>query len=331
MIPINHGAIDVHVHIIPPQLLHSDFLQTAESDLKSGGKCYTIWGKRISPVHPALTDVQVHLERMLADRIKYEVISIPPYIFGYEKDADFAKKWSRTYNDALAEICLTHSGKFIALGTLPMQDVSFAVEELRHCLYDLHFPGFELGSQINGEDLDSEKLSPVFEEANKHGCAILIHPFNVPPPPRMESYYTNNLVGNPSETALTATRLLLSGFFGRYPNIRVCLSHGGGSFPYIYSRIKHGFSVRPEPHIAHIASVEIPPNMYADSIVYEEINYQFLSQVMGPTQICMGSDYPFDMQLTSPVNKLESWCLTRQELQLALRKNSNMWLFGGCK
>jgi len=53
-------------------------------------------------------------------------------------------------------------------------------------------------------------------------------------------------VGMPAETATAIMSLLLGGILERFPRLKVCFAHGGGSFPYTVGRIQHGFLVRPD-------------------------------------------------------------------------------------
>ena len=39
------------------------------------------------------------------------------------------------------------------------------------------------------------------------------------------------------QRSLAAASLIYSGLLEKYPNLKVCFSHGGGSFPYVLARI----------------------------------------------------------------------------------------------
>ena len=44
----------------------------------------------------------------------------------------------------------------------------------------------------------------------------------------------------PAETATAVCSLLMGGVLKRFPKLKVCFAHGGGSFPYTAGRIQHG-------------------------------------------------------------------------------------------
>ena len=48
---------------------------------------------------------------------------------------------------------------------------------------------------------------------------------------RLSSYYLPNITGNPLETGLAMTKLIVGGALERLPKLRVCFAHGGGAFP----------------------------------------------------------------------------------------------------
>lgn len=50
------------------------------------------------------------------------------------------------------------------LGTLPMQSSELAIQELRRCMNELGFRGIQIGTHINGINLDDASLFPIFQE-----------------------------------------------------------------------------------------------------------------------------------------------------------------------
>lgn len=57
----------------------------------------------------------------------------------------------------------------------------------------------------------------------------------------------------------------------RFPKLRVCFAHGGGSFPCTWARIQHGFDVRPD---LCAADCKVPPKeqigrFWTDSLVHD--------------------------------------------------------------
>lgn len=291
--------IDLHSHIIPKTLLNNEVLDIKLERLVDGGFALKVWDFSINPIKDNMFEPELQIQEMAEEGIDVKVLSSPPFLFGYDKELAWGKNWVQIYNNALAEVCDQYPGKFLGLGIVPMQDSDTAVVEMKRCLKELGFAGIEIGTNVNGFDLDDERFSGFFQEANRLQCNILVHPNNILARSRFSNYYLSNLVGNPVETTIAVSRTLVSGFFDKYPDINVCFSHGGGAFPYVFSRIKHGMNVRPE--IISLSGSSLPKGIYFDCVLHHEKTLAFLIDVCGMERVVLGSDYPFDMGITYPV------------------------------
>lgn len=132
-----------------------------------------------------------------------------------------------------------------------------------------------------------------FQVANDQDIPLFVHPWATLGGERMPRHNFMYMIGMPSETALAAGSIIMSGMLDKYPNLKICFAHGGGALPYLLPRMDKGWTVWP-----HIRKTEKPPSHYAkqlyyDSLVYEEINLQLMVDRFGVDQIIAGSDYPF--------------------------------------
>jgi aminocarboxymuconate-semialdehyde decarboxylase len=112
-----------------------------------------------------------------------------------------------------------------------MQCPELAVQELERCMKQLGFAGVQIGSHINDWTLDRPELSPVFEACERLGAAIFVHPWDMIGTKLMNKYWLPWLVGMPAETCLAICSMIFGGVFSKFPKLRVCFAHGGGSFP----------------------------------------------------------------------------------------------------
>ena len=124
---------------------------------------------------------------------------------------------------------------------------------------------------------------------------------------RLGSYYLNNLIGNPLDTTIAAACLVFSGVLERYPNLKICLAHGGGFVPYQAGRFVHGWHVRQEPK----KKLPKPPTdslkrFYFDTITHSTEVLEFLVGSAGADQVLLGSDYPFDMGMPDGVLQVKN-------------------------
>ena len=293
-------TIDVHGHLIPESLLRNPEFDLALEGTVGRGLKIKAWGITVDAIKEDLFNPEIQVRSMGAEGIDKRVISLPPFLFGYGKESSWAKTWARAGNDALSGICAKSSGRFLGFGIVPLQDPEWAVGEMRRCRLDLGLSGIEIGTQVKGQDLDEATFTSFFEEADRLKCSILVHPNNVSFGERLSKFYLRNLIGNAMETTICISRLWLGGFFKRYPHIRVCLSHGGGGFPFLLGRLRHGSRVRPEFGNRE-DRLDLPPGLYVDTVVHDEKALRYLIDQCGLKSVLLGTDSPFDMGLPDPV------------------------------
>jgi aminocarboxymuconate-semialdehyde decarboxylase len=292
--------IDVHSHLIPKTLFQNPDFDIVLEGQNDGHLKIRAWGITVDAIREELFDPEKQLKAMNGERIDKRIISLPPFLLGYGKEFSWAVTWSQTSNEVLAQICLRYPERFLGFGIVPLQDPTLAIAEMKRCRHELALSGIEIGTQIKGQDLDHESFAPFFEEANRLKCSILVHPNNVSFGERLSKFYLRNLVGNSMETTICISRLWLGGFFERYPHIRMCFSHGGGAFPFLIGRLRHGSRVRPEIQLPQ-TEASLPQGMFFDTVVHDHKALRYIVDQCGLRSVLLGSDSPFDMGLPEPV------------------------------
>ena len=243
------------------------------------------------------------------DGVGAQVLSTVPVMFSYwAKPAD-GHDLSRLLNDHIAEVVRDHPGRFIGLGTLPLQGPDLAIEELERCVSELGFPGVQIGTHCQDWNLDDPALFPVFERAAQIGASIFVHPWEMLGADRMKSYFLPWLVGMPAETSLAICSMIFGGVFDRLPDLKICFAHGGGSFFPTLGRIEKGFNARPD--LCQVKTSNSPrgqlDRFYIDSLVHDPVILKLLiEQVGGVHRIALGSDYPFPLGEDAPGEMIEA-------------------------
>ena len=324
--------IDIHTHIMPEKMPnwtkkfgYGEFIHLEERNCKA---CMMKGDKVFRQVDKNTFDAVTREEECRATGVTKQVISTIPVLFNYwAKPAD-ALETSRFFNDHIAETVVKQPHSFIGLGTVPLQDIDLSVREMQRCVGELKMPGIEIGTNINGKNLSDPSFFPFYEAAEKIGCAIFIHPWEMMGEKEMEKYWLPWLVGMPAETTRAICSMIFGGVFEKFPRLRVAFAHGGGSFPYTLGRIEHGFDVRPD--LVQIDNKTSPRNylghFWVDSLVHDEQAFNFLVNIMGEDRICLGSDYPFPLGEHHPGALIESLKFSKEKEEKLLFKNAVDWL-----
>ena len=304
--------IDIHTHILPPDWpnLQERYGYGGWVQLERHGTgCahITLDGNFFRSVDANCWNPSIRLDDCARHRVGVQVLSTVPIMFSYWARPADTLDLSKLLNDHIAGVVRDHPSRFVGLGTVPMQAPDLAVRELERCVKDLGLAGIEIGSHVNGMNLDHPQVFEVLAAARDLGAAVFVHPWEMLGRDRMSKYWLPWLVGMPTETTLAICSLIFGGVLRRLPTLRVAFAHGGGAFPATLGRIEHGFQVRPD-----LVAVENERNprdyvgrFYVDSLVHDPDMLRFMIRQMGADHIALGSDYPFPLGEARPGEMIE--------------------------
>jgi len=292
---------DIHNHVVPGSLvpqLRSEFPVSVVGDVVEADRV------RFKLI-PEFTDPAAKLQRLKAVGLDAAIVSLVPALFCYHAERGEAAHLATIVNDSLAEFCAAEPGRLRWMAQVPLQDPP-AVAGVIERAQAAGAVGIEVGTTMAGRPLDHPDFDPLWTAASHLRLPVMLHPAYNAPHPGLEDWYLQNAIGNLLETTIAAERLMFAGHLSRYPSLRVVLLHGGGFVPWQIGRLKHVKAVRPE-------CVDIPGNpdewlgrFLFDTLTHDAEVLGMLAKRVGPANLVMGTDAPFDMSSPDPVGDLLS-------------------------
>ena len=230
--------IDIFTHILPPKY------QEALEKLGAIGRVYSsrVGGLQLS--NPALLNVNFRFKAMDEHPDIMQVLTMvgPPLetIAKPEDTVDLA----RIANDEMAELAIRHPDKFIAVATLPMNNMDATLKEVDRAINDLKLRGVQIFSSVNDKPLDSPEFLPLYQKMAQYDLPIWIHPLKEMTEPdypgeQGSRYGLATIIGWPHATSMAIMRLAGSGVLEKYPNLKFITHHNGGTIPYLAGRIQN--------------------------------------------------------------------------------------------
>ena len=318
--------IDLHSHFFPIEALsnpgkYQDKAPKIELD-KGKLKVTSKIGMRAGLGEGAY-DAAARIKALDEMRIDLQALSPSPILLFYWEEPGVAAYFSRKQNEAIREIIKKHPDRFIGFGSAPLQSISEAIAIAGEAK-NMGLKGLEIGNAVGERQLDDPLFEPFFDAVQALDMLLFVHPLEggVDADDPIAAML-GNVLQFPFRTTLMIERMILKGTFERYPNLRLCLSHGGGLLAFNIWRLDHSYSLRPDlKKILPEKPSGYLKKLYFDSILHSAAALQYLIQVVGADRVVLGTDYPMAMGDFEPVRKLESLNLTDEERSQVLGINA---------
>jgi aminocarboxymuconate-semialdehyde decarboxylase len=238
-------------------------------------------------VRRALWDTSSRISLMDRQGVGVQVVSPMPIALTYWADPDLALRFAREFNDGIAKAVEESEGRLWGLGTVPLHDPGAAVDEMERVIDTLHLHGIEIGTAVGRAELSDPGLRPFFRAAADRQVPLFVHPVDGSGATRCSSPSIDFSIGMHTDTSLAGYALVYGGVMEDFPDLRICLSHGGGSFPWTHPRMRVVDKRENELLDALVR------RLWADTLVFEAEMLPVLLRRYGAEHLVLGSDYPF--------------------------------------
>jgi 5-carboxyvanillate decarboxylase len=220
-------------------------------------------------------------------------------------DPSDATSMSKRVNDELFSVVKKYPTRFAGFAAIAPQDPEAAANELERAVKKLGFKGAMVNSHIRGEYLDDRKYWVIFEKAEKLNVPIYIHP-RQPSPDMIKPYLTYPELATPAwgfaaETGLHAMRLICSGVFDKYPNLKVILGHLGEALPWWLWRLDSRWVVIGRRESGTATRADKKPSEYIKENFYITTSGMFWHpalqccySALGADRILFAVDHPYE-------------------------------------
>jgi len=251
---------------------------------------------------------------------------------------------ARLANDSLAEVCRRHPDRFPTfIAALPTNNMDATLAEIDRAINDLGARGIQVFSNVAGTPLSAPEFRPLFQRMAAHDLPVWVHPMRGPNFPDYSSEKQSEdeiwfSFGWPYETTACMTRLIYSGLFDEFPNIKIISHHMGGMIPYFSAKINLGFKqiffgTRDRNPVADERGLKLRPieyfkMLYADTAIGgEEAPTRCGHAFFGTSHCLFATDAPFDAEqgrglIADTIRGVESLGLPNAELDRIMAGNA---------
>ena len=292
------GRIDVHSHVTPPILIE------------------TVGAGPLGVV--AKWTPEKALEAMDDSGVATAMLSVPPHF-----DPSTVDRIARPSNEYTARLAIDHPGRFGVLAFLPMPHVDATLREIEYSFDTLKVHGVGMYTNYGDKWLGDPAFNPVFEELDRRRAVVFTHPITANCCKNLLPGINDGIIEWQTDTSRAIAQMVFGGAAGRYPNVRMIWSHGGGTMPFLVERFTNtAKSSRFAPMFPQGFTPVAAKFYYDTAQVANSAAMSALTKVVPVSQIVFGTDYPYGTMAAEVQGLKECGALSATDLQKIDRENS---------
>lgn len=301
------SVIDIHGHVSSPAELYA-----YRSILMAGRGAHGRTGSTL-PKDKVLAAAQRHVSLLDAAGTDVQLISPRPFqLMHSEEPAEIVQWWAQATNDAVAAQVQAFPERFRGVAALPQAvgtDPASWTEELERCVEELGFVGVLInpdpaeGQELRLPRIGHEWWYPLFEKMVELDVPGLVHSGGCK---TWRESYSEHMI---TESSRSVISLAESRTFRDFPDLKLIMSHGGGSVPYQIGRWRaarylentevEAFDNKTGKEADIESFDDSLSRLYFDSLVHYQPSLELLIGLVGADRVLFGTEVPGS---GSPVN-----------------------------
>lgn len=214
-----------------------------------------------------------------------------------EKQASFC----RQANEYSAKIRSDHPEEFGFFASIPsLQDPDAAHVEIVYALDVLKADGVTLYTRYGTDNhyLGHPDFKTTWDLLDSRGAVVFVHPTHPVDTAIINPSLPQPMIDYPHETTRTAVDLITSGTVRSHPNVRIILSHAGGTLPYLADRPAAMLpyvilSTEPDATLTEHFMEDAKSFYFDTALSSAPLTLSLLKEFARPGHVLFGSDFPY--------------------------------------
>ena len=320
------GLIDVHSHHYPDSYLEACRRPGSglEHYVRDDGRLVVLQDGAVAAAVPQPLPSMGHRVAMMDEvDIDVQVMSVSaPNVFRLPRD--LRVPLTSDLNDEFGELVAGGGGRLRFFASLPLPDIDASLAELERVLGRPGVVGVMLCTTVDRRTLDDAHFTPLWEELSRRRAAVFVHPTTACSTEGLREYALSLALDFLAETTNAIGRLVYSGTFERFPDIRWIFSHLGGTVPFVLHRFDNYARQFPEcrRHITCKPSEQLR-ELFFDTVSTHPAAMRCAFETFDISKFVFGTDYPHVPGGLRPfVETLEAAGLSPADLARVSRHNA---------
>jgi predicted TIM-barrel fold metal-dependent hydrolase len=257
------------------------------------------------PTNDDIEDIgERRIKFMNESGIDVQVLSYGPGSPQNITDKALAIELCQEANNELANLIKRYPTRFSGFAVLPVADPTAAAEELNRTVKEAGFKGAMLSGTFNGRFFDEPEFLPVFSKARELNVPLYMHPAVIQKNIAAYYYQSNNWpavagamfasagYGWHLDAGITIIRLIASGIFDQFPDLKLISGHWGELVAFFLNRLDDQLSKTLK--LDRKISGYYKSNIYiTPSGLFSNAQLKYVIDELGADKIIYSGDYPF--------------------------------------